>query len=290
MKQFGIDTYNLAYPGDIKDYVNYVQSFEELLGHPVKVVLFLFEGNDFPLNGKGASAASTSTERSKAPNLVVETLERYYRFFPRTDIYRFTYSRRQTIWARIKGKEQDPVEVRNVGSIRMAFYKEYMTVAEREVLPENPEIETSIWSLKDSITHIFFIPTKYRVYYKHMADSSHKKVGEGLPNKQWELVQIVGKKFDIPVTDLTPALIEESDNLLQEQILTYWRDDTHWNKHGIAVAADMVGQVLRLHDASHGEHPPLDLLPAEALEFSGDDPHERQQQVTGRREVREIAS
>lgn len=146
----------------------------------------------------------------------------------------------------------------------MAFYKEYMTVAEREVLPENPEIETSIWSLKDSITHIFFIPTKYRVYYKHIADSSHKKVGEGLPNKQWELVQIVGKKFDIPVTDLTPALIEESDNLLQEQILTYWRDDTHWNKHGIAVAADMVGQVLRLHDASHGEHPPLDLLPAEA--------------------------
>ena len=40
-----------------------------------------------------------------------------------------------------------------------------------------------------------------------------------LPHKQWELVRRIGHKYGIGVTDLTPALIEESDNLLHEGLV-----------------------------------------------------------------------
>jgi len=63
-----------------------------------------------------------------------------------------------------------------------------------------------------------------------------------LPHKQWELVRRIGHKYGIGVTDLTPALIEESDNLLHEGRLTFWKDDTHWNKNGISIAAEILAR------------------------------------------------
>jgi len=46
------------------------------------------------------------------------------------------------------------------------------------------------------------------------------------------------------VIDLTQALVNESKRLLPEGKLTFWRDDTHWNPDGIAVAAQIVAKTL----------------------------------------------
>jgi hypothetical protein len=238
LKKYGIDTYNLAYPGGIKEYANSVKSFKKYKNTKPKVILFLFEGNDFPLNKQRVSTPSH--------NRIVEKLKHYYTRFNDTGIYRFTYSTTQRILATkiYRGKER--VEVRDIGGIPVAFYKEYIAVTEQNLLPDTSEMENYIATLNNDISHIYFIPTKYRVYYNHLNHERDK--APVLPNKQWELVQLIGRKLNIPTTNLTPALVEESDRLLKEGVLTYWRDDTHWNKHGISVAAEIVKNSLVSHN------------------------------------------
>ena len=145
----------------------------------------------------------------------------------------------------LKKKEKKAVvDIRMIKGIPVAFYKKYISVSERDFYPDNPEIEKHIKSIKNKITHIFFIPTKYRVYYKHITDfdSNEERV---LPHKQWEFIQQIGNKYDIQVTDLTPALIEESNNLLLDGKLTFWIDDTHWNRNGISIAAKTVAKNIK---------------------------------------------
>ncbi len=236
---YGIDTYNLAHQGDVKAYADYVRSLHKSTGTRAKVVLFLFEGNDFPSYEESTLVASDRVSIPRNP--IGDGLMRYYKLFSRTDIYLFMYSSIQKIANRktAKKKEVELVMVRNVNDIPMAFYQEYVTATEQDFMPENPETEKHLRSLKKSIAHMFFIPTKYRVYYKHI--NGHKpRNGQVLPDKNWEWIMTIAKKLGIPITNLTPALIEESDKLIKEGIVTYWRDDTHWNRHGIRVARDMV--------------------------------------------------
>jgi hypothetical protein len=47
--------------------------------------------------------------------------------------------------------------------------------------------------------------------------------------------------------DLTRPLQEESQRLLPEGKLTFWSDDTHWNRYGVAVAAREVQAFLQGH-------------------------------------------
>lgn len=239
-ERYKINAYNLAIPGNMDVYYNNVQSFRKLATKGVKVILFLFEGNDFPLNTIVNPVIAPPNAAKINP--VANALKNYYKLFSSTDMYRYMYSTtRRIIAANIK-KEKERVVVHNIGELPVAFYKEYITITERDILPENSETEFYISELKDDIEHIFFIPTKYRVYYNHI-----NKNGQDLPDRQWQFVQSIGQKFDISTTNLTPALIEESDRLLEQGVLTFWRDDTHWNKYGIAVAADIVNKELISH-------------------------------------------
>ena len=62
---------------------------------------------------------------------------------------------------------------------------------------------------RNNIAHIFFISTKYRVYCKHLIDSNNNFVCVELPNKQWDLVQLIEGIYDLSITVLTPVLIEK---------------------------------------------------------------------------------
>lgn len=111
---------------------------------------------------------------------------------------------------------------------------------------KKPETELYLSVLRYDIEHIFFMPTKYRVYYRYINDHGHNN-GKALPDGQWQYVQSNGQEFGITTRNLTPALIEESGKLLAQGILTFWRGDTHRNKHGTAVAADIVNRALFSH-------------------------------------------
>jgi hypothetical protein len=90
----------------------------------------------------------------------------------------------------------------------------------------------------DNLEHVFFIPTKYRVYHRHLGRQ------EPLPHAQWSALHEICEDSDLRCTDLTSELTERSEDLLARGELTWWRDDTHWNRHGIAVAAGRVAEIL----------------------------------------------
>lgn len=223
--RYGIDVYNLAHPGDMREYLKYIKAFSKSFKGNYKVILFLFEGNDFPQ--KEIKKVAETTPKYLEP---LYSLRNYLR---KMLVYRFVYSTTRRIFHRGKLRK---IEVKKVGNLSMAFLEEYITVSKREYSLKNSEISEYIKEIKDRTTHIFFIPTKYRVYYNYINQNSQ----EDLPNQQLEFTRKIGKELDIQVIDLTPDLIKESDLLIKEGKLTFWRDDTHWNENGIAVAASSV--------------------------------------------------
>ncbi|MDD5169685.1 MAG: hypothetical protein PHN75_12765 [Syntrophales bacterium] len=230
LRKYGIDTYNLAHAGGMDDYIKYLNTFLETFGKNHKAILLIFEGNDFP-----DYRDATINHEAKYPWLRFPKM--YYNLFSQTDIFRFTKYNLAKINLLISPIRKERVAVRNVGNIPVAFYTNYIDVTKREFLPDNPDIESSIQSLKDHITHVVFIPTKYRVYY-HLLEPK----GPALPDQQWAFTQRLCRKFGIKAINLTPMLIEESDRLLPQGLLTSWRDDTHWNGYGVAVAARVLAQ------------------------------------------------
>jgi len=243
---YGIDSYNLAAPGRLYDYISYINDFEKTYGKEHKFVLFLYEGNDF---GHARSAPVPQlTSFEKIERYIKIKLDWYKKLcgIVNTDIYRFmsTYIRR------ISGRkvvQKDGVEIHAINGIPVAFYKRYVSIAKRESLPLFLHFEKLLAPFSGKISHIYFIPTKYRVYYKYL-HSSMAYDSNILPDRQWQYLQRVGLKLGIKTTNLTPALIKASDTLLSGHKLTYWKDDTHWNKTGISIAAKSVAGDIMLDE------------------------------------------
>jgi len=55
----------------------------------------------------------------------------------------------------------------------------------------------------------------------------------------------VAGRLGIRCVDLTGPLREESKRLLPEGKLTFWKDDSHWNRVGMAVTARTVEAFLK---------------------------------------------
>lgn len=247
--RYAMDLYSLAHQGGIEDYAKYVRTFRNRLSAEPKVVLFIFEGNDFPEQGvRKMNTVSVQRHWSfRVPGgqrllmvqqRTVEVLKRYHALFKTTSTYRFTRS----LVGRISTRDEQVV-VFPVGDIAVAFYRRYISVSKRKEVPENKNFVEMLEEMKDILVHVFFIPTKFRVYCKHLTSCSSEGLA-ALPNVQWLYLRDLGEKLGIATTDLTPALAKESDRLLEDGVLTFWRDDTHWNQHGIAVAAGRVAKTL----------------------------------------------
>lgn len=240
--QYDIDTYNLAHPGGIEDYIKYMNSFSKFFKkeNNYKFILFLFEGNDFDIHKK--------TETKSEYNFITHFKKAYYRkkgyyrLFNQTNIYRYTSSSINKILYSKKTKEVDKL-VLDKKNLLFCYIK-YKTVSERQqIITQDSAIsvlEQHLGEMKEKIAYIFFIPTKYRVYYNFATNTARKK----LPHQQWKYVQTIGKTLGIEVIDLTPFLIKESKQLLPQKKFTFWSDDTHWNQYGIAVAARVVAKTL----------------------------------------------
>ena len=247
--RYAIDVYNLAHLGGVGDYAKYVDTFRKRLNDEPQVILFLFEGNDFP-EPRAPQTKTAPAQRHwsfrvpggrrlvAAKQRTVEVLKSYHALFKTTSTYKFTYS----LGSRIT-RVEERVDVFPVRDIAVAFFRPYISVSKRKELPANKNVEKLLQEMKDVLVHIFFIPTKYRVYCKHIVTCSGEGVAE-LPNMQWLYLRDVGERLGIATTDLTPALVRESDRLLDNSVLTFGRDDTHWNQHGIAVAAGQVAKIL----------------------------------------------
>lgn len=228
-KDHGIDAYNLGFPGDMDDYVSRVEAFRKAKGMDFKLVLFVYEGNDF-----------RPFAHRPAENMT--PLKRYHEFFKESSLWRYTrwlFLRAAKI--RLEGSDLPPV-VHNIGGNAMAFLKAEMPIA----LNTTPLSESSMRFaealniLKPNLIKVFFIPVKYRVYAQLISK-------EALPNEQWNYLSSAAKQSGIPAYDLTRTLIEEAMRQLPEGRYVYWRDDTHWNCLGMRAAAASVAAQLRLN-------------------------------------------
>jgi hypothetical protein len=228
------ETYEVAYAGGIPEYVKYILYFQKRYGHDFKVLLFLFEGNDFP--------ESVSRRQLIIRKPAFKAIrDRYKAFFEETILYRYTYSLIAKRTKRLLG-----AEALVVNGHKMADFTEYVSVTRREEYRIPERIIPMLSLVRNRIDHIFFIPTKYRVYYPFLDKDNQKP----LPNAQWEAVKALSQKLNVGCTDLTGPLIDASRLLLKEDKYTFWKDDSHWNRHGIAVAARVVSDYIDSREAS----------------------------------------
>ena len=229
-ERYGIDVYTLAHPGGILEYVKYILYFKKIYKTDFRVLMFLYEGNDF---AEGFSRRQFALKKTHGRAL----LDWYFSFYRRTILYRYTYSLMSKRSAR-----PFPSEAITVNGHRMGEFTEYIRATRRETyrFPERV-VEDRVSLVADRIDHIFFIPTKFRVYYSSLDTGNDRP----LPNAQWEAVKALAERFKIPCTDLTGPMIAESARLLKEDKYTYWKDDSHWNRYGIGVAAKVVAEELK---------------------------------------------
>lgn len=226
MRDHRLDTYSLAYPGSPADYAAYIRGFVQRHGESFRVLLFLFEGNDF------------EESRGRKDSKLARYGRRYYEMFSGFSTYRVTKSLLKRVTHARSIQAGEDLEVAELGGKKIAFYRRYMNVTRQTQLPNPEGFERAMESMRPYIERVYFIPTKYRVY------SGHINATEALPNTQWQYLRGVCQKFQLRCTDLTTPLVRESDALLEQGQFTWWRDDTHWNRRGIAVAARVVAAEL----------------------------------------------
>jgi hypothetical protein len=114
-----------------------------------------------------------------------------------------------------------PVEYHYINKIKVGFYYKPPTnfISVRTHIITNDEI------LK-KIKKIYYIPTKFQVYSKHINN-------EEIKNDDYKYLKLNYEKLGIEVEDLTDILVKSADINLKNNKLIYWKDDTHWNKIGI---------------------------------------------------------
>jgi hypothetical protein len=222
LAQYGVDTYSRAYQGNLAAYATYIRSFQRHYGDDFRVLLFIFEGNDF------------EESRGLPEYALARFGRRYYSLFSEFNTYRVTMSLYKRLTRGRAIREGSAIEMAELGGKKVAFYQQYIAVTRRASWPEPEGFERTLADLKPVLDHVYFIPTKYRVYFKHL------KPDEKLPNAQWDYLNGLCRKYQLRCRNLTGPLVRESDALLQKGEFTWWRDDTHWNHHGIAVAARVV--------------------------------------------------
>ena len=226
-RDYGIDAYSIGHPGDINDYERYLRAFRKKHGDGSRALLFLFEGNDFP-----------EKPDDEDPSDLELWLKRYYDMFSETAVFRVTkvYYKRATRFLAVS--KSPVVETHKLGNVRMAFHTPYIEVSRRAEYIIPAAIENDLAAMSPHVRAIFFIPTKYRVYAKHIG------AAKPLPDAQWDTLNRLCARHGWRCVNLTPDLIAESDRLLAEGKYTYWIDDSHWNRYGIAVAARAVARTL----------------------------------------------
>lgn len=233
-RDHGISTYNLGHPGDISDYLATWHAFRTRHPNSGHGLLFLFEGNDFETDYKPA--------RTETPGLIARWTGRYNGFFTGSDLYRATKS----LYARATKAggiaASDNVRIVSLAGKSMGLYTPYVTASQRPEFTPPPAMDKDLAELAGQVEHIFFIPTNYRVYARHLGQPD-------LPHAQWQALAATCARNGWRCTDLTPALVAASDELLKRGEFTWWLDDTHWNRAGIAVAAQVVAERLHSHAA-----------------------------------------
>ncbi|MGD0169051.1 MAG: hypothetical protein ABSE54_04930 [Smithella sp.] len=237
-RDYNVDTYNLAVSGmGILDYMRMIKAFRERHGAEFRAVVFIFEGNDF--DAFQEVPYNTQLDEFIHFSRLPKVAQMYLSLLNRTSadmrtMIKLIEKRRKT------GERLCPgdVTVRNIVGRNMGFLNSYIDVTKREHYQFPSDVEHALRSERASISHIFFIPEKYRIYAQY--DGASK-----LPNAQWDCLKSLAVSLRIPCHNLTEPLVAASKKLIEKQQFTYWTDDSHLNVRGNTVVAAETARVLK---------------------------------------------
>jgi hypothetical protein len=241
-RDYGILAYNLGFPGELHSYVRYVEGFFKTHPSGPKAYIFLFEGNDFPLPKPGAVAPSK--KKPSEPSSIEIARKEMQQSFKELLVYRYAFSFFHILNDRLRPNAYPRVTVMTLqgpGHLSLGFLNAYVAVTKRASYDAGDDFALKLARIKEHLGGIFFIPTKFRVYYSMVEGGPRPP----LPNAQWEKVQITASRVGVRCVNLTGPLQEESRRLLPSGKLTFWKDDSHWNRYGMAVAAREVQAFLQ---------------------------------------------
>ncbi len=232
-------SYNIACPGDVTQYTYFIrQATKDKDFQGKKFILFLFEGNDFGLLN-GDDNYPSFLKSSSLFQQIYNSYKTSRLFFKNSLTFRYVYATLSRIY-KLTSEDRKLVEIYLIKNKKVAFLRSYNEVSKQKELLDLGYIHHSLNSVKQHIHQIYFIPTKYRVYCQFINEC------KSLPNRQWEFTQQLGKKLGIETYNLTNELRKKSQELLEDEKFSFWRDDTHWNRKGVSIAAKVIAANLEL--------------------------------------------
>jgi len=231
------DTYSLAVEGaNISNYVTYIKMFENLNNGPFKVIIFLYESNDFP-----SAEVENISEPKKLKHFYKKPINLYKSFFRETGLYRYTWIAYKSIRRSYRKSTFSRLQINQIGNHLIGFARGEVRDFEREYTP-HPDLEKNLKSIRNRIEHMYYIPSKYRAYHPLLNNRDKE-----LPiDTTWKGLFLTASRLKIPATNLTPVFIKEAKKYyLEKSQFIYWKDDTHWNINGITIAAKVICQTVK---------------------------------------------
>lgn len=244
-REYGIAAYSMGFPAGPFQYANTVEAARTELDGDACIVVVMFEGNDFQLIDPAELAA-----RKAVPRGAQEFVKAYFGAIKAPfEVSKVFYGLYTQAIERLRVPEVDTMAnagsevtfVSNVAGAPMIFLRGYTEVVQRDSYDDFNYIQDQF--ARGTPDLIVFVPEKYRVYGQLLDE--HPAVG--MPQAQFNHLAKVAAVLDVPLLDLTNPMLERSRELLQQGELTYWRDDTHWNRAGIEVAAQELARALAAH-------------------------------------------
>ncbi len=239
-QQYGVDTYQIAFPSDPADYMNRATQFLNRGSQGVKFIFFFYEGNDFS-NLDQLGHASLGSQLIKTVSSISEEYDRQRieflkRFLPSLRYPKIIYGMSRRALGEMLKREDTAVSLYTVGERQLGFLKPHNELAMASQLALLPfEADEALLSRTSCI---FFIPTKLRVYKRYLPDYISSRIQSPAPGIR--ALKEAFKDTKAEIIDLTPKLQDEAEKYLRLDKYLYWRDDTHWNGTGIrAVLSDV---------------------------------------------------
>lgn len=228
LDEMGISNYNLGHNGDIQEYLESQAWLKNQPNAPATkaTVLFAFEGNDFMHSNYCVQAQGSLG--------FVRTLHRRMK-----ELHLSRYL--AAIFARLTMRDgssaESAVESLDISDNQKAlFMRDYILAANANEYDVSC-LKSLLTKHKTSLSHIYFIPTKFRTY----APLLPQKYIDLQPVSPFsQALAAIADELGIAFTDLTERFQDAARENLKEGKLIFWRDDTHWNQYGIRITAEAV--------------------------------------------------
>lgn len=239
--KYGIENYSIAFPAAPGDYERNAKDILNKVSEQSKILMFIFEGNDFNIQESGKSSASLQGEIATTLDLydafkfqIINAFESYL-IYPRR-LGRLQRMLEKNLYSR-HGEE---VEYFEIASRKVAFLKLHRTNSQAAGGYINATLDPNVWN---RVACTFFVPGKSRVYKNYLPEQIASEIKD--PPPLFTSLAKSLKPFDTEMVDLSPTLQAAAEEYLEKGEFVFWRDDTHWNGNGMNAVAPVIAECIK---------------------------------------------